>query len=132
MKAITLWQPWASFMALDLKKNETRGWGTDYRGALAIAAAKIIHWDEIPPAVFQFALTRIGPCRTWSTGKILCVRELYSTVKNPEVPYDPIEAMLGFYGLGRVAWKTYLLKVFDEPILAKGKQGLWDWDGKAC
>ena len=40
MKAITLWDPWASAMALELKRNETRGWSTPYRGPLAIHAAK--------------------------------------------------------------------------------------------
>uniref|UniRef100_A0A6M3J354 ASCH domain-containing protein n=1 Tax=viral metagenome TaxID=1070528 RepID=A0A6M3J354_9ZZZZ len=32
MKAISLWQPWASAMALGWKKIETRSWGTSYRG----------------------------------------------------------------------------------------------------
>lgn len=39
MKAITLHQFWASLMALCLKKIETRGWYTSYRGELAIHAA---------------------------------------------------------------------------------------------
>jgi hypothetical protein len=37
---ITLWQPWASLIALDLKRYETRSWATNYRGKLAIHAAK--------------------------------------------------------------------------------------------
>jgi hypothetical protein len=39
MRAISLWQPWASAIALRLKSNETRGWATTYRGPLAIHAA---------------------------------------------------------------------------------------------
>lgn len=39
-KIITLHQPWASLIALGLKKYETRSWGTDYRGKLLIHAAK--------------------------------------------------------------------------------------------
>ena len=38
MKAITLWQPWASLVCIKL--NETRSWYTKYRGPLAIHAAK--------------------------------------------------------------------------------------------
>ncbi len=38
MKAITLWQPWASLLALGLK-HETRSWATSYRGLIAIHAA---------------------------------------------------------------------------------------------
>ncbi|TRU31740.1 MAG: ASCH domain-containing protein [Microcystis aeruginosa Ma_QC_B_20070730_S2] len=40
MKAISLWQPWASLVANGLKLYETRGWPTKYRGVLAIHAAK--------------------------------------------------------------------------------------------
>ena len=38
MKAITLYQPHASLVALRAKKIETRGWKTSYRGPLAIHA----------------------------------------------------------------------------------------------
>ncbi len=40
VRVITLWQPWASLIALGLKQYETRRWGTNYRGKLAIHAAK--------------------------------------------------------------------------------------------
>lgn len=39
MKAITIWQPWASLIACGTKKYETRGWPTKYRGPIAIHAA---------------------------------------------------------------------------------------------
>jgi len=38
--ALTLWQPWASLVALGVKRYETRSWRTSYRGRLAIHAAK--------------------------------------------------------------------------------------------
>lgn len=40
MKALSLWQPWASLMALGVKQNETRSWPTSHRGDLLICAAK--------------------------------------------------------------------------------------------
>jgi activating signal cointegrator 1 len=40
MKALSLWQPWASLVALGIKTIETRSWETKYRGPLAIHAAK--------------------------------------------------------------------------------------------
>lgn len=40
MKAISLTQPWATLVAIGAKKIETRSWRTDYRGPLAIHAAK--------------------------------------------------------------------------------------------
>lgn len=40
MKALTLWQPWASLLACGAKIYETRSWATSYRGPIAIHAAK--------------------------------------------------------------------------------------------
>lgn len=40
IRILSLWQPWASLIAMGLKKFETRSWGTPYRGKLAIHAAK--------------------------------------------------------------------------------------------
>lgn len=39
MKALTLWQPWASLLAIGAKKYETRSWKTEYRGPIAIHAS---------------------------------------------------------------------------------------------
>jgi hypothetical protein len=40
MKALSLWQPWASLVVAGTKHWETRSWSTDYRGLLAIHATK--------------------------------------------------------------------------------------------
>lgn len=69
MRAISLWQPWATAVALGSKRVETRHWSTPYRCALAIHAAKrkVIselihygaHWN------WQGAMTGAG----WSWGR---------------------------------------------------------------
>jgi len=46
MKALSLWQPWASLVALRVKTIETRSWSTSYRGPLAIHAAKHVPWKK--------------------------------------------------------------------------------------
>lgn len=42
MKAISLWQPWATLWVLQIKRNETRSWAFPhwYTGSVAIHAAK--------------------------------------------------------------------------------------------
>lgn len=55
MKAITIQQPWASLIAFGDKKFETRTWRTNYRGPIAIHAAK-----QIDPDVFQFLLCKLS------------------------------------------------------------------------
>lgn len=39
IKALTVWQPWASLIAHGVKVFETRSWATKWRGPLAIHAA---------------------------------------------------------------------------------------------
>lgn len=40
IRGLSLTQPWATLVAIDAKKVETRSWGTRYRGRVAIHAAK--------------------------------------------------------------------------------------------
>jgi len=40
MKAITIWQPWASAIACGIKTIEVRKWRTDYRGRILIHAGQ--------------------------------------------------------------------------------------------
>lgn len=42
MRALSLWQPWASLVPLGFKTIETRSWSTDYGGPLLIHAAKTL------------------------------------------------------------------------------------------
>lgn len=44
MRTISLWQPWATLVAIGAKRIETRSWSTGYRGPLAIHAAKT--WNK--------------------------------------------------------------------------------------
>jgi len=38
MKALTVYQPWASLISIGAKRYETRNWATNYRGPIAIHA----------------------------------------------------------------------------------------------
>src|SRR5690242_18468964 len=40
MKAISLWQPWATLCVIGAKQFETRHWDTKFRGRILIHAAK--------------------------------------------------------------------------------------------
>lgn len=121
MKAITLWQPWASLMATGLKKIETRSWHTRYRGGLLIHAAKKI--VPIPPEIETY-LEGISLPR----GFLLCRVNLIDCRRiNQYNAPDPPECFFGDYRRGRYMWITELLEVFDPPIAGVGQQGLWEW-----
>lgn len=62
MKAISLWQPWASLVALGVKTIETRSWSTKYRGPLTIhAAARRPEMMYLPPQPLGRDLTGWHP-----------------------------------------------------------------------
>lgn len=142
MKAITVWQPWAGALAAGIKENETRRWATKYRGPIAIhSAMKAIQhtWsnlymdDEAREVICRrLELPEIfdGPV-TFPMGCILATAELVDCIKiTPEyiATLTPDELALGDYTLGRYAWKLENVKKLPEPIPAKGKQGLWNWE----
>lgn len=152
MKALTLWQPWASLVALGNKRIETRSWSTKYRGDLAIHAAA-----SLPPkwlgasrhnAYFRNALADIFNCRRDSDdragrhvddairelpyGKVLCVVRL-DDVRETGLDHEPeiigdLEHLFGNYEIGRYAWYLNSLRVLDEPIPAKGNRMIWNWN----
>lgn len=126
MKALTLYQPYAAAIALDLKHFETRGWKTSYRGALAIHAAQ-----SFPDAAKLFAQIECGLGRIpkrLPIGAVVCVVDLVDVRPAHEVSLvvNAIERMYGDYAPGRWAWKLDNVRVLAEPLFMKGKQGLWN------
>lgn len=122
MKAISLWQPWASAMQRGQKHNETRSWPTSYRGDLLICSAK-----RMPTR------NECGDEWTWAEamslpyGFALCIVELVACVRTETCNgISQMERDLGDYTPGRWAWLTNNLRVFTEPIPMKGSQGLWN------
>ncbi len=134
MKAITLWQPWATLIALGAKPTETRRWATTYRGRLAIHAAKsgpreIVKIARSEP--FKSTLADAGYLTFSSLPRsaVLCVVTLEDCV--PTEQYKPksfLESTFGDFSLHRFVWILRDVEVLHKPILARGAQGLWDWD----
>ena len=131
MRAISLWQPWASLWAMGEKINETRGWCTKVRGKVLIHSAK------------RFQRHERCLCRQWPFSDLLYKQ--YSTICNIPcgtligwidlVRCDPTESIrdilsdqeleLGNYSDGRFAWRTQGCGLFENPIPYKGKQGFF-------
>jgi len=128
MKAISLWQPWASLMALGLKRNETRHWKTSYRGPLIIhAAKKAIGWPSLTiQSLFDEDI--IFQPTDLPRGCLLCRVDLYDCrrIGVQHIPFGQIEMELGDYSIGRYVWLTKDVKVFDKPIPYRGRQGFFN------
>ena len=153
MRAISLWQPWATAIAVGAKRIETRGWSTDYRGPLAIHAARRCIVDEMLyyGATWQwcYALAPIG--KRMGDGnyldKILPFGAIVATCLLDDCrPTDSFtqaeldaprrhpggsehefwtERMMGNFDLGRFGWALTEIRALPRPIPFKGRQGFF-------
>ena len=125
IKAITLWQPWATLVAIGAKCIETRSWRTKHRGLLAIHAAKRFTHQVVETEPFVGALADVTQ---FPLGTIVAVCNLADCVQVTENnrPGEP-ELSFGDYTLGRWMWILEDVIAFD-PLLARGRQGLWTWN----
>lgn len=128
MKAISLWQPWATLMALGLKKIETRSWPTKYRGPLAIhAALKIVLFADVPPDIMAALYGVKFDMTLLPYGGIIATVDLIDCVEitKRNQPAYP-ERGYGDYRLGRFMWITDNVKPFKKIIPFRGRQGLFN------
>lgn len=133
MRAISLWQPWASAIAIGAKHNETRSWYTAYRGPLAIHAAKTKeHADYIrePTVSAAFSAAGIKRIEDLPFGCVLVTCRMFDCVRTEKIAdsISPIERALGDYTPGRFAWVFTDFVILPQPIPARGSQGFWNWE----
>ncbi len=150
MKALTLWQPWATLVAMEAKKIETRCWKTSYRGLIAIHSAM-----RVPPK-WLGASSRTDPFRDeladlfcvrrdrddragkhvddilrgLPMGKIVCIVRLTGIEETNSMMAEMLterERLFGNYEEGRYAWHLEMVEVIEPPIPAKGNRMLWNW-----
>lgn len=150
MRAISLWQPWASAIARGSKTIETRHWPTKYRGPLAIHAAKrcvlreLIHFDSC--SNFRGALGRAPedkPLReSLPFGALIATVELVDCRPSETFMAEELDAFrvpdfgngylygwterdLGDFSPGRYGWTLANVRALDEPIKFRGRQGFF-------
>jgi hypothetical protein len=142
MKALSMWQPWASLVAMGEKRIESREWSTKYRGELAIHATA-----KLPPRWlgasrhqedFLIELADVLHCRRDSVysamrllpyGAVICVVKLVDIKPASEVReiLCQRELIFGNYADGRYAWFFEPVVTFNPAVPAKGNRLLWNW-----
>jgi hypothetical protein len=154
VKALTLTQPWASLVMAGVKRIETRGWQTRYRGPLVIHAAR--GWTAETHALARDLMDRdILPARPGVVerygghnpdlplGAALGIAQLVDVcptfvLGKPVTARAPgggraawyvteLERELGDYSEGRYAWLLADPEPFPEPVPCKGALGLWNY-----
>lgn len=141
MKALTLTQPYGSLAVIGAKGNETRSWMTQYRGRIAIHAAKgFPAWAKLAcrREPFRDALHLPDQADCWKALPTACVigeadlvwiRQITSTSEFllPRFKLLP-EFHFGDYTPGRFVWRLENAVQYIDPIPARGALSLWDWD----
>jgi activating signal cointegrator 1 len=137
IKIITLWQPWASLIAYGLKRYETRSWETNYRGRLAIHAAKrkmkpedLLIWEAAKTFVSEdfpdaLALSKVK-AEDLPLGAIVAFADLTDCLQMDAALIEDcplLEDLCGDWKVNRFAWQLNgVCRVGPYPY--KGGQGL--------
>ncbi len=132
MRVLSLKEPFATLIKDGKKKIETRSWKTSYRGELYIhaSATKISKKTLERKELMELA------GEDFSYGHILCKCQLVDCVyMTKEFVEDicqnhPQEAICGLYQEGRYAWILEDVEPLEEPIPAKGRLQIWNYDKK--
>jgi hypothetical protein len=152
MKAISLWEPWASLWCSGVKVHETRSWSTLFRGLVAVHAAKrwtgsqadTLSVNLLGPAIeaagglvqrrFEgrlWASTSHGPD---SLGCIVGVVDLVecrqiglrlSWESPTAIPETWFDNLCGDWAPGRYAWRGESPVLLERPIPCRGAQGFF-------
>lgn len=137
---LTLYEPYAQFIAWGIKRFETRSW---FPHSLSPNSILLIHAAKRKPQSFEKRLIthpsiadvllkhNCGGLNDMPYGAIVCaVRYKMAFSTNEFTPDDEIERLVGNYSENRWAWELEVFKVAEPPLSVSGKQGLWfyEWE----
>ena len=135
MKALPLWQPWASLVALGAKRVENRGYppwrlGLHLGQRIAIHATKTdrelrfceleYFCDHVPDASVLPLGALIATCTLARAAQITDASSKALHERNPQ------EYAFGDYTSGRWAWVLADIEQLPGPVPFRGSQGTFD------
>lgn len=136
MKALSLWQPWASLWCSEDKEHETRDWILHHRGWLLVHATKKLVSD-CGEELDGIAIDNFGP--HWRTElprgaiigavNVVDVRATSVILKawgEPIATRHYVDYLCGDYSPGRFGFLRKEFKRFATPIPYRGQQGPFD------
>ena len=131
MRAISLWQPWASLWCAGVKQHETRHWPTSYRGILLVHAAlrKPQLYERAPDPFTDIVAREFGSA--WAKylpyGAIVgAVRLVRCQPTDREGWANEEDRLCGNWEPGRFAWKAVNFALLESPIPCRGRQSFFD------
>lgn len=151
MKALTLWQPWASLIMIGAKPYEFRKWNFTDKPHLAklVGQRIVVHAGARPPkkSELEDVIARIEEGESALVADI--AKPFIERVLDGEVQL-PLAQALGTAALGgpqksfdlfkhivadsdrldhqMYAWPVSDVQAFPSPVPASGAQGFWNWN----
>jgi hypothetical protein len=138
MKCLPLWQPWASLVAIEAKRIETRHWRAPARligQRIAIHATKTkreLGICTLEPFLTRLAAGGIERLEDLPLGAIVCTAVLdrcspmtWESI-GVLIARDPDEHAFGHYEPGRFAWVLRGVERLAVPVPFVGRQGIFD------
>lgn len=129
MKVLSIKEPFASLIKNKIKKIETRSWKTNYRGEIYIHAS-LTYMNDFNDRLELMNLVKNLDIKC---GYIICKCNLVDCIYMDnefinKIKENHLEYICGEYKIGRYAWILDNIEVLDNPIMAKGKLGIWNYD----
>lgn len=148
MKALTVWQPWASLIVHGYKADEFRSWAFPKR---LVGERIVIHAGRPDPVKFIRHLIISDDRIVGSCGPMCDVAEIRRVLRRMLDHREsiPLGAGIGMVTLGEplpvneqyarrgwsiggdgpwnVAWPMLRPAIWEEPVPCRGAQGLWEW-----
>jgi hypothetical protein len=138
MKALSLTQPWATLIAIEAKRYETRSWQSWYVGQLAIHAAKglgavggkrgLIEMCHEQPFLSALNESTADFTVELPLGAIIATCTLTACWPTEQVApqMSKNELKFGDFSEGRWAWRLINVWKLPEPVPCKGTLGIWE------
>lgn len=129
MKAISLWQPWASLWLSPFKVHETRSWATKHRGWIAVHAAKRLG-EDLPETLVaicekQFGLNWQSKLRYGAVIGAVYVDDCRQMPHEVE-PVHQDDEECGDWRPGRFAFRRRDNYQLIKPVPFRGRQRIFD------
>lgn len=130
MKAITLYQPWASLWLTDAKIHETRPRRTNHRGPLLVhAGKKMVTYPEIGAHLTSILVGIFGPdwTSTLPLGGLIGIVDVEDVQPTESIKTTSQDYACGDFSPGRYGWRRKPgVRLIEKPIPWRGNQAMFD------